>query len=177
MPFPLRLPPLPLSCPPALSALRTRSRPLAPHPLVASHPCRVASPPLALVVSLFCPSVADATSTRSCSLPSPASLGHSTSLSFARSLARLSLSHSLLSFFSHRFGCTSSLLSLSPTPFNHYITLFLTPPSLTVCVSLSLSRSSLFLRDRIVYVLRAGIAARNCPSHSDAVCSLPARSY
>lgn len=175
MPFPLRLPPLPLSCPPALSALRTRSRPLAPHPLVASHPCRVASPPLALVVSLFCPSVADATSTRSCSLPSPASLGHSTSLSLARSLARLSLPLPSLIFLPPLWSYLLASLAL-PNPFQSlYHSLSHSP--LTHCVSLSLSRSSLFLRDRIVYVLRAGIAARNCPSHSDAVCSLPARSY
>lgn len=102
------------------------------------------------------------------SLSSPASLRHSTSLSLARSLSRLSLSLSLLSFFSHRFGYTSSLLPLSPTPLNHYISL-----SFSLPFFLSVSHVALFLRDRIVYVLRAGIAARNCPSHSDAVCSLP----
>lgn len=91
----------------------------------------------------------------------------------ARSSLSLFLSPSPFSHFSPTAVAVPPRFSpLSPRPpLNSYITL-----SFFLCFSFPLERS-LFLHDRIVYVLRTGIAARNCPSHSGALCSLPARRY
>lgn len=174
MPFPLRA----LSIPPALS-LRTHSHSLPPlcraFAAVAAPPRHSSHPFLTLSLSLSLLSFEP--NTTSSAGPVYACLS---SLSFFL----LSTSVTAVPFSPPRYP---SLIFLPPLRSYHLAapTFLTSSSSLSIHLPIRLSiyiytyniYISFSLHRQIAYVLCTGIAARNCPSRSDVVCSLSVRRY